>query len=492
MNTPHRTPPVPFGDHSGQSSSAGNPGQTDIKPGQSSSGIGRQPSSGIARQSSSGIARRRFVAAAAATSAFTLSRSAHAAGDSIIRVGLVGCGGRGSGAAINAMKADPNVRIVALADLFGDSITRCRTGLSRQYPEQFIVNDDQCFEGFDGYKQLLATDIDVVLLASPPYYRPDHIEASVAAGKHVFCEKPVATDVSGVGRVRKACQDADAKDLNVVSGLCWRYDAGMMETVDRIKNGDIGDIISTQMNYLTGPLWVKPKRPDETAMHHQCRNWYNHVWLSGDHIVEQHIHSLDKAVWLYDDAMPVSAVGLGGRLLRSELAGDIYDHFATVYTWADGSKTHAYTRQIKGCKNQTEDFVYGSRGSAQLIRHQIDPATPKNTASKLGTSKDAASNWRFSGDEVQMHQAEQNEFFKAIRGDRDRINNGDYMCNSTLMAILGRETCYTGKEIKMDDLIASNMTLGPEQLDFDAAPPPVMIRIPGQYDYKQFRPIKRA
>jgi myo-inositol 2-dehydrogenase / D-chiro-inositol 1-dehydrogenase len=328
----------------------------------------------------------------------------HAANDSTIRVGLIGCGGRGTGAAVNAMQADPAVKIVALADLFESSLQNCRNSLQR-FEQQFAVSDEACFIGFHGYKALLAADVDVVLLAAPPHYRPDHLEAAVQAGKHIFCEKPVATDATGVRRVAAACRDADTKGLNVVSGLCWRYDKGMQQTIERIIDGQVGTIVTTQSNYLANPVWVRPRQEGESEMEYQCRNWYYFNWLSGDHIVEQFIHGLDKAMWLHQDKPPLKAYGLGGRQCRSdETQGDIYDHFSVVYEWANGSRTYAHTRQIAGCFNQTEDFVYGTEGIAKLVAHQIEGLNP----------------WQFREDKVQMHQAEQDEFFKAIRGRTDQ------------------------------------------------------------------------
>ncbi len=393
----------------------------------------------------------------------------HAAGNSEIRVGLIGCGGRGSGAAVNAMKADEGVRIVALADLFPKSLELCRKSLSKAHADQFVVNDEKCFDGFDGYKNLLDADVDVVLLASPPHYRPDHIEASVEAGKQVFCEKPVATDPTGVRRVEAACRMADEKGLNVVSGLCWRYDQGLKQTVEKIHEGAIGKIVSTQVNYLTGPVWTRIREPGESDMQYQCRNWYYFNWLSGDHITEQFIHSLDKALWLQNDEPPLRAYGIGGRQRRDpETQGDIYDHFSVVYEWADGTRTYANTRQISGCMNEVEDFVYGTEGAAQLIKHQIEGQRP----------------WKFSGDKVQMHQAEQDEFFKAIRGERDRINNGTYMCRSTLLAILGREVCYSGRAMSFDEIANSPQDLRPKAYAWGEAPK-VEIPQPGKYRHPQ-------
>ncbi|WP_146454770.1 Gfo/Idh/MocA family protein [Rubripirellula tenax] len=413
--------------------------------------------------------RRKFLKSASIAGGILASGlpKVHAASSEVIRVGLIGCGGRGTGAAVNAMEADPAVRIVALADLFGASMQSCRSSLSKRNPDQFVVTDETCFEGFDGYKKLLDSGVDVVLLASPPHYRPDHIEASVDAGKQIFCEKPVATDAVGVRRVEAACKKADEKGLNVVSGLCWRYAQGMKETIAQIHDGRLGTIVSTQTNYLTSPLWIRPRKPDESEMEYQCRNWYYFNWLSGDHIVEQHIHSLDKMLWLHHDVPPVKAYGLGGRQLRNDVTqGDIYDHFSVVFEWADGTRTFAYTRQMAGCFNQTEDFVYGTEGVARLVKHQIEGGKA----------------WKFRGKEVQMHQAEQNEFFKAIRGERERINNGDYMCRSTLMAILGREVCYSGQELAYEQVATSNQDLSPKQYAWGDAPP-VDVPQPGSYRF---------
>lgn len=387
-----------------------------------------------------------------------------------MKVGLIGCGGRGSGAAVNAMEADYRVRITALGDLYSERIDVCRKSLGRKYKEQMTVADEQCFSGIDAYRDVLATDVDVVLLATPPHFRPQHIEAAVDAGKQIFCEKPVAVDPVGVHRVEAACKRADEKGLNVVSGLCWRYHTGLIETMNRVLDGQIGDIVSTQANYLASPVWEKVRQPDETEMEYQLRNWYNYVWLSGDHIVEQFIHSLDKAMWLHRDEPPVAAYGLGGRQLRNpETQGDIYDHFAVVYEWADETRTYANTRQMPNCFSQTEDFVYGTNGWAKLIAGEI-----------YGENA-----WKHQGDVIQMHQAEQNAFFAAIRGERDRINNGDYMCKSTMMAILGREVCYTGQRLTYEELAASPLSLMPPDYEATTEPPPVLVREPGRYSLEK-------
>jgi predicted dehydrogenase len=394
------------------------------------------------------------------------SKAVHGGGSSVIRVGLVGCGGRGNGAAINAMNAGKDVHIVAVGDLFEDSIKISRQSLSQRNPEQFVVDDEHSFVGFDCYKKVINSDIDVVLLASPPHYRPAQIEEAIAAGKHVFAEKPIATDPAGVRRVAAACEVAATKGLNMVSGLCWRYDQGVRDTIGRIHDGALGNIVSTQANYFTSPIWVRPRKPGESEMSYQCRNWYYFTWLSGDHYVEQFIHSLDKAMWLRHDEPPVKAYGMGGRELRSDATqGNIYDHFAVIYEWADGSRTHAYTRQFPNSFSQTEDFVYGTKGKSMILAHQIEGDNA----------------WKFSDKKTNMYDQEHVELFQAVRGERPVINNGAYMCSSTMMAILGREVCYSGKELTYEQVANSPMDLSPPSYDWDQ---PLTAEVPKPGTYK--------
>ena len=422
---------------------------------------------------STGSSRRNFMKTTAATGAAAtlLQRSVHAQGDSTLRVGLIGCGGRGSGAAENVMAADKYAKIVALADLFGDRLNQCRQTLGRKnekYPDQFSVDDDHCFVGMDAYQKLIDNaNVDVVCLCSPPHFRAMQLEAAIKAGKHVFCEKPVAVDPAGVRKVLEISRQAEAKKLNIVSGLCWRYDTGVKATIERIKDGAIGDIIATQEDYLTGTLWQRTREDAWTDMEYQMRNWLYYRWLSGDHIVEQFIHSLDKSLWLHNDIPPVSAYGLGGRQVRTEpVFGDVYDHFSVVYEWADGTKTFAHTRQMSDCFGQVEDYILGTKGSAKVLAHEINGH---------------AGNWKFEGKDKKesMYDLEHRALFTAIR-DGGVINNGQYMCYSTLMAIMGREACYSGKLIKWDELMDSPLDLSPHTYEFGPAPS-VSVPMPGKY-----------
>ncbi len=274
-------------------------------------------------------------AAAAVSSSSFLARSAHAAGSDIIKVGLVGCGGRGSGAAKDAMTADPGCRLTAIADVFYERMNDGKNNLSKTLGEQYEVTDDQSFSGWECLDQILATDIDVVLLATPPGFRPAQMEAAVKAGKHVFCEKPVAVDPVGVRRVMAASEMAKEKGLSVVSGLCWRYDLGVKATMEQIFSGAIGEIVSIQENYLTGTLWSRVPKPEWTPMHNQVLNWLYYRWLSGDHIVEQFIHSLDKAMWLHHDVPPVKCYGTGGRQVRTDPK---FGTFMTTLLWSTNGR----------------------------------------------------------------------------------------------------------------------------------------------------------
>jgi predicted dehydrogenase len=328
------------------------------------------------------------------------------------------------------------------------------------------VKEDQAFSGWEALDQILKTDIDVILLATPPGFRPAQMEAAVKAGKHVFCEKPVAVDPVGVRRVMAASAAAESKGLCVVSGLCWRYDYGVKATIEKIHSGAIGEIVSIQENYLTGTLWNRTPKPEWTPMHNQVLNWLYYRWLSGDHIVEQFIHSLDKALWLHHDVPPTICYGTGGRQVRTQPQfGDIYDHFSVVYEWADGTRCHASTRQMSDCYSETEDYVYGTEGTAKVLANEIKGKT----------------NWKFEGNKPSMYQLEHIALMKAIREGKP-INNGDYMCKSTLMAIMGREAAYSGQIIKWDDMLSSNQKLGPDRPDWGDAPA-VEVAMPGQYKF---------
>ncbi len=378
------------------------------------------------------------------------SPAVHAAGSETLKVALIGCGGRGNGAAVNAMRADSNVQLTVMADAFQDRLDHARGVLSTQLGEKYAVTDDHCFVGFEAYKQVMQSDVDVVLLCTPPHFRPAHLKAAIDAGKHVFCEKPVAVDAPGVRSVLETSKLAKEKNLSIVSGLCWRYDYGVRETMKQIQDGAIGDIVAIQENYLTGTLWQRGREPEWSEMEYQMRNWLYFTWLSGDHIVEQHIHSLDKAMWLMNDEPPEKCFGLGGRQVRTDDKwGHAYDHFAVCYEWANGVKTFAFTRQMAECANDVDDYVLGTKGRAQLLKHTIQGETE----------------WKYKGEKPSMYDVEHRELFAGLRAG-NHINNGQYMSTSTLLAIMGRDACYTGAVIKWDELLNSPVVLGPNKYEW--------------------------
>ena len=390
------------------------------------------------------------------------ARSVHAAGSDVLKVGLIGCGGRGSGAAVNAIQADENALLVAMADAFPDYLQDSRQRLKEALKDKYAVDDDHAFHGFDGYQKVIDSGVDVVLLCEPPHFRPQHLRAAIEAGKHVFCEKPVAVDATGVRSVLETTELARQKNLSLVSGLCWRYDFGVRETIKRIQDGAIGDITGIQENYLTGTLWHRGRDPQWSEMEYQMRNWYYFTWLSGDHIVEQHIHSLDKALWLMGDQPPANCFGLGGRQVRTdEKWGHIYDHFAVCYEWENGVRTFSYTRQMPGCFTEVEDFVFGSKGQAQILKNSID----------------GAEKWRYRGEKPSMYDQEHRELFAGIRSG-NIINNGTYMSYSTLLAIMGREACYTGQKITWEEALNAPQNLSPAKYEWGDVPVP-QVAVPG-------------
>jgi predicted dehydrogenase len=394
----------------------------------------------------------------------------HAGGSATLRVGLVGCGGRGTGAATQALAADPDVRLVALADAFEDRLQACLDHLKQEesIAAKVDVRPDHCYAGFDAYQRLI-DDVDVVLLCTPPQFRPIHLKAAVAAGKHVFAEKPVAVDAPGVRSVIETCAEARLKGLSIVSGLCLRYDNGFRETVRRIQNGAIGEVTALMANdYRTG-RWAKPRQPDWNEMTYQMRNWYNFTWLSGDFNVEQHVHILDTCAWIMGDKYPVKAIGLGGRQVLTETEyGNIYDHFSVVYEYENGTKLIGNCRQQPGCKGDISAEVLGTRGRAFLAE--------RRRGMRMRTS---SGEWTYEGPANQMFQAEHDALFASIRKG-EPINNGEYMAKSTLLAVLGRMAAYTGQEITWEMAMNSKEDLSPSRHDWDGKPPEMKIAVPGQ------------
>ena len=417
----------------------------------------------------SSLNRRRFLqASAAAASSFTLAQAVHAAGGETLRVGLIGCGGRGTGAATQALRADRGVRLVAMGDAFEDKVTASLNQLQSdgEVRDKLDVPPERRFHGFDAYQRVIDAS-DVVLLCTPPGFRPLHLEAAVRANKHIFCEKPMAVDGPGVRRVMAAAEDARRRRLALVAGFCWRYHSGMRATFERIHNGAVGDIVALQCTYNTGPIWVRARQAGWTDMQYQMRNWYYYTWLSGDYNVEQHCHSIDKMGWAMRNTYPVRCVGLGGRQVRTGPEhGHIYDHMSVVYEYENGVKCFSNSRQMRGTANDVTDHVMGTRGKVDVMRHRITGDNP----------------WMYpaaqAAQDVDMYQQEHNELFASIRRGQP-INDGDWMAKSTLMAIMGRMACYTGQVVTWDQALNSREDLTPPSYRWDQPMPEPEVARPG-------------
>jgi len=408
-----------------------------------------------------------LAAVSTSLSQLALNSGVYAAGSDVLRVGLIGCGGRGSGAAAQALTADPNTQLVAMAEAFPDRLeSSLRQLKAAGIADRVLVDDDHKFSGFDAYKHVIDS-VDVVVHATPPHFRPAHIRAAIDAGKHVFVEKPVAVDAPGVRSMLETSQLAAEKGLSLVSGLCWRYDNGMRETFDHIHNGTIGKVVSLQCSYNSSGVW-EPRRTREqcdSEMEYQMRNWYYYTWLSGDFNVEQHIHSLDKMAWAMKDETPIAASGSGGRQQRTDPKyGNIYDHFNIVYEYAGGIRAFARCRHFAGCANDVTDHIFGTEGRADVFKHRTYDWNGKNT-------------WKFDGKKNNMYQTEHDEFFANIRAGSP-INNGHYMCMSTMMAIMGRMVAYTGKKITWDEAIGSKEDLTPPSYEWGTIDVP-QVAVPG-------------
>jgi predicted dehydrogenase len=387
----------------------------------------------------------------------------------VLKAGLVGCGGRGTGAAINFVDAGANLQITALGDVFSDRLLKCRQELKTQ--RNIDVPDEMCFTGFDSYEKVLDSGIDIILLCTPPHFRPQHVEASVKAGKHIFMEKPVAVDPVGARSMLVSVERAKQKGLSMVSGTIRRVQKDFMETWRRVQNGAIGDIVSAHIIRNGGALWVVRRQPGMTDMEYMLRNWANFCWLSGDHIVEQFIHEIDVMNW-YTGKTPVKAIAWGGRQRR--VTGDQYDFFSVEYIYDNGMHTHCATRQIAGCSNLTEQHSVGSEGFANargMIYNLKGEETWKYPWPE-DNSKDTE--WKVTDPYVQEH-------INLVTGIRTNnvVNDGAAQVNSTLISIMGRMSAYTGKDVTWEEVMNSDLYLGPKIYEFGPVPgipetPPVI------------------
>ena len=399
------------------------------------------------------VSRRTFIQTTAAASAAVMFSGAHIAGSDVIRVGLVGCGGRGTGAARDCLRGADGVELVALGDLFPEAVTKCRAELAKavegsNLAAKYKVTDERCFSGFDAYQKVLASGIDLVILATPPAFRPIHLAAAVDAGKHVFAEKPVAVDPAGIRSVLATYEKARQKKLGIGVGTQRRHQAEYVATVRRIHDGAIGDVMSGQVFWNQGGLWVRDRQPEWTDAEWQIRNWLYFTWLSGDHIVEQHVHNIDVANWVLG-AHPVKATAVGGRQWRVDPKfGHVYDHFAVDFEYPNGARVMSMCRQIAGTRNRIGEHFIGTRGSS-------DPAG-RITGGEA---------WSFAKPEkpVSPFVQEHTDLVASLRAG-EPINGLRQIAESTLAAIMGREAAYTGQEITWDEILAADQDLMPPDL----------------------------
>lgn len=416
--------------------------------------------------------RRQFLGTTAATAtaatiaaSLPFARAAHAQGSDTIKVALVGAGGRGTGAANQALTADKGCKLTAICDIFPDNIGNSLARLAETDVAKQVDKDIKKFDGFEGYKAAIA-ESDVVLLATSPYFRPMMVEEAVKQNKHMFVEKPVATDPVNTMRCWEAAKKAKEKGLGLLSGLCYRYEKSKQQVIEQIHGGAIGEIRSMHTYYYTTQLWHRGRKPEWSEMEYQIRNWLYFTWLSGDHIVEQHIHSYDKCAWANKDVYPVAANAIGGRSQRTGAEyGNIYDNFYVSFEFPNGVVLHSTCRQMNGCANDISDYIVGEKGIAYLQSHQI----------KFFDGRPLWRAKRIPGDN--MYQNEHNELFKSIRAGKP-IYNGDYMCQSTLMGIMGREAAYTGQKVTWEQIVASKQDLSPAKLEWGPNPM-APIAVPG-------------
>lgn len=389
-----------------------------------------------------------------------------------IKVGLVGCGGRGTGAAAQALRADDYAELTAMGDVFQERIDSSTETLKRaaRIGDRVKVEKAKQFVGLDAFEKVIDSGVDVVILATPPGFRPAQLRYCIEKGKHVFCEKPMAVDGPGVRHVMETVKLAKEKNVSLVAGFCWRYANQIMETFEQIHNGAIGDIVSYYGTYLTNP--VKPMPPLESRpagmgdVEWQIMNWYNFGWTCGDGLVEQAIHTVDKVAWAFKDQPPVSCTAVGGRQ-NPNPGGNIYDHIEVNYLYPNNARAFVVHRQIPGCHNENSDYIQGNKGMCTIGRGPRPRITGQTE-------------WTFSGQPYDMYQREHDVLFQAIRQGKV-LNDGERMCTSTLLGIMGRMAAYTGQQVTWEQALNSKEQLGPDKLDWNMKLEVRPMAIPGKY-----------
>ncbi len=403
-------------------------------------------------------------ASAVAVGTLDVSRNAYAAGSDILKVGMIGCGGRNGGAAVQALTADPGTRLVAMCDILKDRVQAKREEIKAARGAQVTVDDEHCFVGFDGYKRVIESS-DVVLIANAAKFHPFHAMSAIQAGKHVFVEKPHGTDPRGVKLMQSACDLAKEKKLSIVSGLHSRFHEGYAETVKRIQDGAIGEVVSIEENFLRAPYGVTERKPGLSELEWHCSTQYHFRWLSGDDVPQSLVHNMDRASWVLGNAVPEKCHGLGGRSSMTEpIYGDVFDHHSVIYEFKDGLRVYAFCRTTTGCYDESSSLIFGSKGKASVTSCRIWGGT----------------SWRWQG-QCDPYQIEHDRLFAGIRAGKP-VNCGDYMARSTMITVMGQLSCYTGKEVSWDQVNKSDFHYPPLPEDcHDGMTPPTVPGPDGSY-----------
>lgn len=395
----------------------------------------------------------------------------------VLKAGVIGCGGRGTGAAINFVDAGPNLEIVALGDIFPDQLEKSRNAIKQA--RGIEVSDENCFTGFDNYQKVIDSDIDIAIVATPPFFRPQHVKAAIDAGKHVFQEKPVAVDPYGARIMDEVTEKAKVNNLCMVSGTIRRYQKDYIETHRQVANGEIGEVIGANIIRNGGALWWIERKPEWSDMEYMIRNWGNFSWLSGDHIVEMFIHEVDVMSW-HVGSHPLKAIGYGGRHQR--ISGDQFDQFSIVYDYENGKKVHCATRQINGCDNGRSQIITGTKGYADASGSLYNFNDELIWEYPHPRDDDPNNQWFINNPLIQEHV----ELITAIRTG-NYINDSNEQIKSTRIAIMGRMAAYTGREISWEEVLNSDLRLGPDKLEFGPVrgileKPPIVGRAPAPTD----------
>ncbi len=409
--------------------------------------------------------RRDFLKASSATAAglalaggLDLARSAHAAGSDQLKVALIGCGGRGGGAAEDCLSVQDNLKLVAVADAFENRAkgTARRLRQHEELGKKVDIPDDRVFVGLDAYQKAIDCGVDMVVIAGPPGFRPQHFAAAIKAGKHVFVEKPHAIDPYGIQTLNQAVELAKQKKLGILSGLQSRFHASIRETIQRVLDGQIGEIVTIEENFIRGPYGYTGRPKGMRELEIQYGNQYRFSWLCGDDVTQSLVHNLDRSTWAMKEQPPVRCHGLGGRSSSQNLLGDVFDHHSVVYHYANGVRLYAFCRTTVGCYDENSSVILGSKGAAYPIGGRIT----------------GANEWRYSGRGDNPYVEEHRQFLKSIRAGQP-LNCGEYMSRSTLVAIMGQLSCYSGREVTWQQVSKSDYCLGPrpEACTWDMAPP---------------------